>query len=92
MVDETETARRQMVDELNSHPGGREALVRKHGQVWDTDELTRDFEVRGFLAPFVIVRRRADGAEGSLLFQHSPRFYFSFFMDKHGAPKETRRV
>ena len=49
-----------------------------HGQVWDTQELERDFEVIGFLAPFVGVRRRSDGVVGSLLFQHWPRFYFRF--------------
>ena len=50
----------------------------EHGQVWDTQELRRDFEVVGFLAPLVVVRRRADGAKGSLEFQADPRFYFNF--------------
>ncbi len=30
------------------------------------------------MAPFVIVRRRADGVKGSLEFQHNPRFYFNW--------------
>ena len=30
------------------------------------------------MAPVVVVRRRSDGVKGSVLFQHSPRFYFSF--------------
>jgi hypothetical protein len=34
--------------------------------------------VVGFLAPFVHVRRRVDQEEGSLEFQHQPRFYFNF--------------
>lgn len=38
----------------------------------------RDFKVLGFLAPFVRVRRRADGVEGLLMVQHHPRYYFAF--------------
>ena len=36
------------------------------------------FEVLGFMAPLVVVRRRSDGRKGSLEFQHSPRLYYSF--------------
>ena len=48
----------------------------QHGQVWDTSELSRDFEVVGFAAPLVVVRRKSDGVRGSLMFQATPRFYF----------------
>ena len=41
-------------------------------------QLGQDFTVEGFLAPYVIVRRKSDGQRGSLMFQNSPRFYFSF--------------
>jgi len=78
MSDETETVRRQQLVEINAQPGSREALEAEHGQVWDTQELGRDFRVEGFLAPFVIVRRKSDGQRGSLMFQHDPRLYFSF--------------
>jgi len=78
MIDETEAIRREMLVKLNQNPGSREALEAEHGQVWDTQELGRDFEVLGFMAPFVVVKRRADGIKGSLYFQHSPRFYFDF--------------
>ena len=77
----TENARRELVRELNAEPKWREALEAQHGQVWDVDELRRDFEVIGFLAPFVAVRRKSDGALGSLMFQHMPRFYFRFLPD-----------
>ena len=80
-IDTTENARRELVAELNAEPKGRAELELKHGQVWDTDELQRDFEVKGFLAPLVIVRRRSDGVVGSLFFQHAPRFYFGFSPD-----------
>lgn len=56
----------------------RKRLVALHGQVWDTKELSSDFSVEGFLAPFVVVRRKSDGKRGSLCFQHYPRFYFDF--------------
>ncbi len=36
---------------------------------------------KGFLAPFVVVRRKADGQLGSLEFQHEPRLYFHFEPD-----------
>ena len=45
---------------------------------WSTDELTRDFEVIGFGAPFVVVKRRKDGVKGSLQFDHSPRRYYDW--------------
>ena len=78
MADATETIRRNMVAEINATPGGREHLEQIHGRVWDTSELQQDFSVEGFLAPFVVVRRKSDGQRGSLLFQHSPRLYHSF--------------
>lgn len=78
MSDSTETIRRQQLAEINAKPGSREALEARHGQVWDTQELGRDFQVEGFLAPYVVVRRKSDGQRGSLLFQHHPRLYFGF--------------
>ena len=78
MNDPTESTRRQMMKDINANPGSREALEAKHGQVWDTQELQRDFEVLAFMAPFVIVKRKTDMVKGSLEFQANPRFYFNF--------------
>lgn len=78
MSDPTETIRRALVAEINQDPNGREALEAKHGQVWDTGEMTTDFSVSGFAAPFVGVTRKSDRVTGSLRFQHHPRFYFAF--------------
>lgn len=78
MSDPTENIRRQELIEINADPGSREDLEGKHGQVWDTSELQRDFSVEGFLAPYVVVRRKSDGVRGSMQFQASPRFYFGF--------------
>jgi hypothetical protein len=81
MNDPTQAARRERLAEINAEPGGREALEAEHGQVWDTQQLRQEFEVIGFLAPLVVVRRRADGVKGSLEFRHRPRLYFSFVPD-----------
>lgn len=81
MTDPTETIRRERLAEINAEPGSREALEARYGQVWTTQELAAQFDVIGFMAPIVVVRRRADGVKGSLEFQHDPRFYFSFVPD-----------
>jgi hypothetical protein len=78
MNDPTESIRREMVAQINAEPGSRAALEAKHGQVWDTDQLRDEFDVIGFMAPLVGVRRKSDGVKGSLMFQHHPRFYFGF--------------
>ena len=78
MTDPTEDIRRKLLVEINAQPGSREYLEARHGQVWSTSELSDNFEVLGFMAPLVVVRRRSDGVKGSLMFQHSPRFYFGF--------------
>ena len=78
MNDPTEQIRRKRLNEINAAPGTREALEELHGQVWDTDQLRSEFIIEGFLAPFVVVRRKSDGQRGSLEFQHQPRFYFNF--------------
>ena len=78
MLDPTEAVRHQLLAEINAEPGSREALEALHGQVWNTEELSRDFEVLGFGAPVIAVVRKSDGVKGSLFFQHRPRFYFNF--------------
>jgi hypothetical protein len=78
MTDPTEMNRRQRLAEINAEPGSREALEVQHGKVWTTSELAEDFEVIGFMAPLVVVRRKCDGVKGSLEFQHNPRLYFNF--------------
>jgi hypothetical protein len=73
-----DTIRRQQFAEINAQPGSREALEAEHGQVWDTSQLSQDFTVEGFAAPYVVVRRKSDGQRGTLMFQHNPRYYFAF--------------
>jgi len=82
MTDSTEALRRAQWAEINAAPRAQEVLETEYGQVWNTEELARDFEILGFLAPYVVVRRKADGQLGSLAFQHDPRLYFAFAADQ----------
>ncbi len=77
-----EDARRIRLQEINTDAGDRARLEARYGKVWDTEELRAEFEVLGFMAPFVVVKRKSDNQKGSLEFQHHPRFYFSFTEDR----------
>jgi hypothetical protein len=82
-LDEMQEIRRQMVAAVNSAvessdpDSERKRLQAQYGRVWDTSELRRDFEIVGFSAPYVVVRRKFDGHQASLEFQRRPRFYFN---------------
>jgi len=83
MTDDTEPFRRARVSELAAQQtDNRAELEARYGQVWNTAELGAEFSVTGFMAPYVIVRRKSDDALGSLEFQHSPRYYFTFQADE----------
>lgn len=81
MIDQTETVRRSLVQQINTNAGDRERLEAQHGQVWDTQQLQADFDVLGFAGPLIVVRSRSTGQKGSLFFQHSPRLYWGFSPD-----------
>jgi hypothetical protein len=49
---------------------------------WNTEQLQEDFTVIGFLAPYVVVKRKSDGQKGTLEFTHSPRVYFGWQNDE----------
>jgi hypothetical protein len=74
MTDDTAAIRREMTEAGQPHAD----LAADPGRTWTTAELQEDFEVLGFLAPFVTVRRRSDGQLGSLEFTHAPRVYFGW--------------
>jgi hypothetical protein len=78
MVDDTEDIRRALVNKINSNPSERQLLEDLYGQVWDTNELSNDFIIEGFLAPWVIATRKSDGKKGCLEFQHRPRLYYNW--------------
>ncbi len=77
-MDEHFAALHQWLIKFHAQPRSRRELEGVYGQVWDEQELLRDFEVLGFVDETVEVRRKADGAHGSLTFQDSPRFYFGW--------------
>jgi len=85
--DDTEDRRRRRLVEINSTVESddvlteRKRLEARYGQLWDAAQAADDFAVLGFMAPYVVVRRRSDGHKGSLEFQHLPRFYFNFVLD-----------
>jgi hypothetical protein len=84
MIDETEPMRRERVFEIHQQIASenkekeRQRLQEKYGKVWDLAQLAMEFEIIGFSAPLVVVKRLSDGVKGSLEFQHHPRLYFNF--------------
>jgi hypothetical protein len=84
MQDNTETIRRKQVADINNAVQSndtadeRTRLEAMYGQVWDTRQMSDAFAPQAFMAPYVHVRRRSDSVEGTLAFQHYPRFYFNF--------------
>jgi hypothetical protein len=80
--DPTESLRRKLV-EHGVADRCAEAAEKSGEPTWTTEELQRDFEVLGFLMPMVVVRRRADGVMGCLMFRHSPRLYFGWQKDQN---------
>ena len=60
----TDDIRRAMVE--SGEP--QADLAANTGQTWTTDEMRAEFEVTGFMAPYVVVIRRSDGAKGTLEF------------------------
>lgn len=73
MFDPTEDTRREMITNgMNPEP---------EEKTWTTDQLTAEFSVISFLAPFVHVVRKADGVRGTMMFRHSPRVYYGFEPD-----------
>jgi len=59
----------------------RKRLEDRYGKVWNTEELSSEFTVLGFMAPYVVVQRKDTSEKGSLEFQHMPRFYFNYTKD-----------
>jgi hypothetical protein len=66
----------RLLKQFHAEPRSRAERERVYGQVWDEQELLRDFEVLGWIDSAVEVRRNADGAHGSLSFQDCPRYYY----------------
>jgi len=70
--------RQLLAEEVNSDPT---ITPENLEESWTTEQVREQFEVIGFMAPFVVVRRKSDGVMGSLMFKHSPRVYFGWQAD-----------
>jgi hypothetical protein len=70
--------RMKMASIINNNPKTREELTKDFGNVYDCEDIHTAYEIIGFAAPFVYVQDIATGKKGTLMFQHHPRFYFSF--------------
>ena len=55
----------------------KQDLIDTYGTVWTTDELTSEFSIDSFMAPFCFGTHKESGRKYSIQFQHSPRFYFN---------------
>lgn len=64
------------LDDIRADELAQDDLEGYTGRTWTTAELLAEFEVVGYAAPFVVVRR--DGRLGTMEFRHYPRIYFSF--------------
>ena len=82
--DPTEIPRRTMVANINAAVESndkndeRKRLEKLYGQVWDTEELQKEFTVEGFMAPYIKAVEKGTGDEGVMQFQDMPRFYFNW--------------
>ena len=74
-IDPTEEVRRALIPET---PHLVQQELDAGRPVWDFASVRQDFIITGFLAPFVTATRKSDGQKGTLMFTHSPRFYFSW--------------
>ena len=67
---------------MNTEDAEKEAtrlfLEAQYGEVLTTAQMQEKYEVEGFGGGLCVVRRKSDGARGSLDFTHMPRFYHSF--------------
>lgn len=64
--------------ELMKETPARKRIVEKYGEVWNSKEFNRDFDVIKFADPFVYVRRKKDNMTGTMIFQPCPRYYYRF--------------
>jgi hypothetical protein len=87
MEDVTEGIRRAEVARINGEiesdnkDDERKRLEALYGEVLDKVQMMERFEVLGFMAPYVVVKRKTDWKRGKMEFQHHPRFYFNFVED-----------
>lgn len=78
MVDLIDRVQREMVLDRDRKCPARAQLEKTYGPVWSQAQMEDEFAVELMAYPFATVRRRSDGAAGTLMFRQSPRLYYSF--------------
>lgn len=78
LTEETAEERAKLEAEVNATPCTLEELQRKYGQVWTVEQVEAQFEIEAFCPPLACATRRADGVRGTLVYQHCPRYYWSW--------------
>jgi hypothetical protein len=61
-----------------SYPDVFQAIQEEGGECWTTEEVTVEFDILGFMAPFCTAVRVATGEKGTLAFVHRPRIYYGW--------------
>lgn len=83
-MDGTEPFRRHAINIINSEvesqdkDSERTRLEALHGKVYSTDELSTEFVVESFMAPYIVCTNKQTKERGTMEFQDRPRFYFNF--------------
>lgn len=70
----------RLLEELKeAYPDVHQAIQdNMEGECWSTDEVQEEFEILGFMAPFVTAIKRSTGEKGVLTFVHNPRVYYGW--------------
>ena len=73
----------RMLDKIiNTEPRSEEAFTTAGEEVWNTEEVQKEFEILGFKKPFALAIRKSDGARGTFLFQTMPKLFFSWSQER----------
>jgi hypothetical protein len=76
--DARESNRCRLEEAINADPKTRAELEASAGPVWNHEEVEHEFDLCGFIPPFVFVIRKSDGMVGTLVFQRQPKLYWGF--------------
>ncbi len=69
----------ELLEELKeAYPDVYQAIQEEGGECWTTEEVTQEFEILGFMAPFCAAVRISTGEKGALAFVHRPRIYYDW--------------
>ena len=70
--------KRMVRSETSATTMGRDDLAIRHGRVWDTSELAREFIVTAIIDATLVVRSKDDGQVGRMSYQNQPRYYYGY--------------